>query len=194
VKHLIFFCGHAGTGKTTLARQLFAPLMQATGEPFCLLDKDTLYGPYSAAAIGALTGDPHDRDSPLFIEHFRDPEYRCLINTAAENLALGVSVAIVAPLTREVRSKRLFDRAWLGIGEDVTTRVVWVHVDENVAHQRIVARGDPNDAYKLAHWEEYRQRLFVPDAALAQTLVMFDNTAPSDQARDALLARLVAAS
>ena len=194
MKHLIFFCGHAGTGKTTLARQLFAPLMQATGEPFCLLDKDTLYGPYSAAAISALTGDPHDRDSPLFIEHFRDPEYRCLINTAAENLALGVSVAIVAPLTREVRSKRLFDRAWLGIGEDVTIRVVWVHVDENVAHQRIVARGDPNDAYKLAHWEEYRQRLFVPDAALAQTLVMFDNTAPSDQARDALLARLVAAS
>ncbi|MBC8637084.1 ATP-binding protein [Caballeronia sp. EK] len=192
MKHLIFFCGHAGTGKTTLARQLFAPLMQATGEPFCLLDKDTLYGAYSAAAIGALTGDPHDRDSPLFIEHFRDPEYRCLIDTAAENLALGVSVAIVAPLTREVRSARLFDRAWLGIDDDVAIRVVWVHVDESVARERIVARGDPNDAYKLAHWEEYRQRLFVPDAALAQALVMFDNTAPSDQARDALLARLIA--
>jgi predicted kinase len=192
VKHLIFFCGHAGTGKTTLARQLFAPLMQATGEPFCLLDKDTLYGAYSAAAIGALTGDPHDRDSPLFIEHFRDPEYRCLIDTAAENLALGVSVVIVAPLTREVRSARLFDRAWLGIDDDIVIRVVWVHVDESVARERIVARGDPNDAYKLAHWEEYRQRLFVPDAALAQTLVMFDNTAPSDQARDALLARLIA--
>jgi predicted kinase len=192
VKHLIFFCGHAGTGKTTLARQLFAPLMQATGEPFCLLDKDTLYGAYSAAAIGALTGDPHDRDSPLFIKHFRDPEYRCLVDTAAENLALGVSVVIVAPLTREVRSARLFDRAWLGIDDDVAIRVVWVHVDESVARERIVARGDPNDAYKLAHWEEYRQRLFVPDAALAQTLVMFDNTAPSDQARDALLARLIA--
>ncbi|GJH14067.1 ATP-binding protein [Caballeronia novacaledonica] len=192
MKHLIFFCGHAGTGKTTLARQLFASLMQATGEPFCLLDKDTLYGAYSAAAIGALTGDPHDRDSPLFIEHFRDPEYRCLIDTAAENLALGVSVAIVAPLTREVRSARLFDRAWLGIDDDVVIRVVWVHVDESVARERIIARGDPNDAYKLAHWEEYRQRLFVTDAALAQTLVMFDNTAPSDQARDALLARLIA--
>lgn len=192
MKHLIFFCGHAGTGKTTLARRLFAPLMHATGEPFCLLDKDTLYGAYSAAAIGALTGDPHDRDSPLFIEHFRDPEYRCLVDTAAENLALGVSVVIVAPLTREVRSARLFDRAWLGIDDDVAIRVVWVHVDERVARERIVARGDPNDAYKLAHWEEYRQRLFVPDAALAQTLVMFDNTASSDQARDALLARLIA--
>ncbi|WP_250513211.1 ATP-binding protein [Caballeronia sp. INDeC2] len=192
MKHLIFFCGHAGTGKTTLAKQLFAPLMRATGEPFCLLDKDTLYGAYSAAAIGALTGDPHDRDSPLFIEHFRDPEYRCLVDTAAENLALGVSVAIVAPLTREVRSSRLFDRAWLGIDDDVAIRVVWVHVDEHVARERIVARGDPNDAYKLGHWDEYRQRLFVPDAALAETLVMFDNTAPSDQACDALLARLIA--
>jgi predicted kinase len=191
VKHLIFFCGHAGTGKTTLAKQLFAPLMQATGEPFCLLDKDTLYGAYSAAAIGALTGDPHDRDSPLFIAHFRDPEYRCLIDTAAENLALGVSVAVVAPLTREVRASRLFDRAWLGIGDDVAVRVVWVHVDEDVARERIVARGDPNDAYKLAHWEEYRERLFVPDAALAQTLVMFDNTEADDDAREALLARLI---
>ena len=34
---------------------------------------------------------------------------------------------------------------------------------KSVARERIVARGDPNDAYKLAHWEEYRQRLFVPD-------------------------------
>ncbi|SAK87667.1 ATPase [Caballeronia catudaia] len=191
MKHLIFFCGHAGTGKTTLAKRLFGRLMQAAGAPFCLLDKDTLYGAYSAAAIGALTGDPHDRDSPLFMEHFRDPEYRCLVDTAAENLALGVSVVVVAPLTREVRSSRLFDRAWLGVGEDVDIRVVWVHVDEDVARERIVARGDPNDAYKLAHWDEYRQRLFQPDAALAQTLVMFDNTAPTDAARDALIARLL---
>ncbi|WP_250529026.1 ATP-binding protein [Caballeronia sp. ATUFL_F1_KS4A] len=192
MKHLIFFCGHAGTGKTTLAKQLFAPLMHATGEPFCLLDKDTLYGAYSAAAIGALTGDPHDRDSPLFIEHFRDPEYRCLIDTAAENLALGVSVVIVAPLTREVRNGRLFDRAWLGIDDDVAISVVWVHVDEDVARERIVARGDPKDAYKLAHWEEYRKRLFVPDEALARTLVMFDNTTPSGEAGGELVARLVA--
>ena len=191
VKHLIFFCGHAGTGKTTLAKRLFAPLMRASGEPFCLLDKDTLYGAYSAAAIGALTGDPHDRDSPLFIQHFRDPEYRSLIDTAAENLALGVSVVVVAPLTREVRRGRLFDRAWLGIGEDVAIRVVWVHVEENVARERIVARADPNDAYKLAHWDEYRARLFMPDEETARALVMFDNTAPSNEAHDALLARLI---
>ena len=192
MKHLIFFCGHAGTGKTTLARRLLAPLMRATGEPFCLLDKDTLYGAYSAAAIGALTGDPHDRDSPLFIEHLRDPEYRGLIDTAAENLALSVSAVVIAPLSREVRERRLFDRAWLGIGDDVATRVVWVHVSEDVAHERIVARGDPNDAYKLAHWEDYRQRLFFPDDALAADLLMFDNTSASDDDEARLLARLIA--
>jgi predicted kinase len=190
--HLLFFCGHAGSGKTTLAKRLFAPLMRASGEPFCLLDKDTLYGAYSAAAIGALSGDPHDRDSPLFLEHLRDPEYRSLIDTAAENLALGVSVVVVAPLSREVREGRLFDRAWLGIGEHVTIRVVFVHVREDVARERIAARGDPNDAYKLAHWDDYRQRLFMPDAALAKTLVMFDTTAPSQADYDALLAKLVA--
>lgn len=53
--HLVFFCGHAGTGKTTLAKRLIGPLMQATGEPFCLLDKDTLYGRYSSAAMDALS-------------------------------------------------------------------------------------------------------------------------------------------
>lgn len=88
--------------------------MKATASPFCLLDKDTLYGSYSAAAMGMLTGDPNDRDSPLFLEHLREPEYRGLLDTARDNLALGVSALVVGPLSREVRERRLFDRAWLG--------------------------------------------------------------------------------
>lgn len=188
--HLVFFCGHAGTGKTTLAKRLFPRLMRATGEPFCLLDKDTLYGGYSAAAMGALTGDPNDRDSPLFLQHLRDPEYRALIDTARENLELGVSAAVVAPLSREVRDGRLFDRQWLGIGDTVTIRVVWVQVTEDVAHARIVARGNPNDAYKLAHWDEYRQRRFVPSGDQCRDLLRFDNSAPPNEAYDELLARL----
>ncbi|SAL55714.1 AAA family ATPase [Caballeronia telluris] len=189
--HLIFFCGHAGTGKTTLAKRLFPRLAQASGEPFCLLDKDTLYGAYSAAAMNALTGDPNDRDSPLFLQHLRDPEYRALIDTARENLDLGVSVAVVAPLTREVREGRLFDRTWLRIGDEVQVRVVWVHVTEDLARERIVARGDPNDAYKLAHWDDYRQRRFVPDGPASRGLLMFDNASPSDEAHEDLLQRLI---
>ncbi|WGS51504.1 ATP-binding protein [Paraburkholderia sp. D15] len=188
---LLFFCGHAGTGKTTLAKKLLGPLMRASAQPFCLLDKDTLYGGYSAAAMAMLTGDPNDRDSPLFLEHLRDPEYRGLIDTARDNLQLGVSAIAVAPLSREVRERRLFDRAWLGIGEDITLRVVWVHTSDEVARQRIVARGDPNDAYKLANWDDYRQRRFVPNDDIRGELLMFNNTAPSGADHDALLERLI---
>ncbi len=189
--HLVFFCGHAGTGKTTLAKKLIGPLMRASESPFCLLDKDTLFGGYSAAAMGMLTGDPNDRDSPLFLQHLRDPEYRGLLDTARDNLELGISALVVGPLSREVRERRLFDRAWLGIGADVSLRVVWVYTSEEMARQRIVARGNPNDAYKLAHWDEYRQRRFVPSGEICDDLLMFDNTAPTRADYEALLARLV---
>jgi predicted kinase len=191
VTRLVFICGHAGTGKTTLAKKLIGPLMDACASPFCLLDKDTLYGSYSAAAMGMLTGNPNDRDSPLFLQHLRDPEYRGLLDTARDNLELGVSALVVGPLSREVRERRLFDRAWLGVGADVQLRVVWVYTSEEMAHQRIVDRGNPNDAYKLAHWDEYRQRRFMPSGEICEDLLMFDNTAPTHADYEALLARIV---
>ncbi|MBI0328399.1 AAA family ATPase [Burkholderia plantarii] len=191
MKYLVFFCGHAGTGKTTLAKQLIGPLMRTTGEAFCLLDKDTLYGRYSSAAMGALTQDPNDRDSPLYLQHLRDPEYQGLLDTARENLELGISVLVVAPLSREIRDGRLLNRQWLGIGRDIELRVVWVETSEDTARERIIARGNPNDAYKLAHWDEYRQRRFVPDGAACEGLLRFDNTAPDGADIEALMHRLV---
>jgi predicted kinase len=189
---LIFFCGHAGTGKTTLAKQLIRPLIDATGDAFCLLDKDTLYGRYSAAAMNALTHDPDDRDSPVYLQNFRDPEYQGLLDTARENLASGIGVLVIGPLSREVRDKRIFDRRWLQIGPDVDVRWVWVTVPERLAHERIIARAHPNDAYKLAHWDEYRQRRFEPEPTQYPQLLIFDNSAPSDTDRATLLRQLVA--
>lgn len=190
--HLVFFCGHAGTGKTTVAKRLIGPLMRETGEAFCLLDKDTLYGHYSAAAMQALTGDPNDRDSPLYLHNLRDPEYQGLLDTARENLELGISTMVVGPLSREVRDRRLFDRNWLGIDEKIVIRIVWVSTSEETAHARIVGRRNPNDAYKLAHWDEYRQRRFVPSGAARDGLIMFDNTSPRQADFDALLRTIAA--
>jgi predicted kinase len=175
---LIFICGHAGTGKTTLAKRLIGPLMQRTGESFCLLDKDTLYGAYSASVMGVLTGNPNDRDSPLYLQHLREPEYRGLLDTARENLALGVNVLAVGPLSREVRDHRLTDAGWLRAPPGTRVRVLWMMLAEDEARQRIAARGNPNDAYKLAHWSEYRKRLFVPAAADYPELLRVDTAAP----------------
>lgn len=165
--------------------------MRLTGEAFCLLDKDTLYGRYSAAAMQALTGDPNDRDSPLYLQHLREPEYRGLIDTARENLELGISSLVIGPLSREIRDRRLFDRQWLGVADNVEIRIVWVYTSEQIAHERIVARGNPNDAYKLAHWEEYRQRRFMPNGAAREGLLMFDNTAPNAADYETLLCDIV---
>ncbi len=189
---LIFFCGHAGTGKTTLAHKLIGPLMQATGEPFCLLDKDTLYGHYSAAAMRAITGDPNDRDSPAYLDNLRDPEYEGLLDTARENLMLGISVIVVGPLSREVRAHQLINPEWLRVPEGTQTRVVWVHLPEDEARARIVQRGNPNDAYKLTHWDAYRTRRFMPVPAEYPELVYFDNRAPDEAAVTALLDALAA--
>jgi predicted kinase len=191
VTRLVFLCGHAGTGKTTVAKRLLGPLSRATSEPFCLLDKDTLYGRTGAATMAALGQDPNDRDSPLFLEHLRDPEYLGLIDTARENLELGVSVLVIAPLSREIRERRLFDRAWLAIAPDVIVTVVWVETSEEAAKSRIVARAHPGDAYKLAHWDDYRQRRFTPAAEALEDVIVFDNTAPAEADFDALLGRLV---
>ncbi|HRN76658.1 ATP-binding protein [Ottowia sp.] len=192
---LIFFCGHAGTGKTTIARRAIAALMaeahaRCSGESFCLLDKDTLYGDYSSAVMGVLTGDPDDRDSPPYLQHLRDPEYHGLLNTARENLGLGVNTIVVGPLSREIRAHKLIDRAWLKVAEDVELRIVWVHLQENEARRRIAARGNRNDAWKLAHWDDYRSRLFRLSPQDYPELLMFDNTRPTEQDFTQLLAAL----
>jgi predicted kinase len=189
---LIFFCGHSGAGKTTLAKRLIRPLIERSGEAFCLLDKDTLYGGYSAAVMGALTGDPNDRDSPVYLQTLREPEYAGLLETARENLHLGVNVLVVGPRSRELREGLLFDRAWLDVDDDVSVHVVWVDLDETQARARIESRGNPNDAYKLAHWEEYRLRRILPPASAFPGLVRFDNTSPTPQDDEQLLQTLLA--
>lgn len=178
---LIFLTGHAGTGKTTLARRLVHDLHVATGDSYCLLDKDTLYGSYSSAVMGVLTGNPNDRDSPAYLQHLREPEYVGLLETARDNLCVGTSVIVVAPLSREVRQHQLHNRDWLRINADVSVRVVWLYLNEDEAHRRITQRGNPNDQWKLAHWDAYRTRLFMPRAADYPELYLYDNTAAHAQ-------------
>jgi len=98
-----------------------------------------------------------------------------------------------APFKPEVRDGKLFDHDWLGVPAGAKISVIWVHVPEEVAHARIVARGDPIDAYKLAHWDQYRERRFVPEEPVSRKLLMFDNDAPAADAYDGLLRRIIEA-
>ena len=173
---LIFFCGHAGAGKTTLAKRAVPLLHRRTGESFCLIDKDTLYGEFSSRVMGLLTGDPDDRDSPTYLDNLRDQEYEGMIHVARENLELEVNTVLVGPFSREVKSRLVFDPAAMRLPLETIISLVWVVLDEQTAKERIIARGDHRDRYKLEHWDAYRTRRFQPDPKEYPEVILHDNT------------------
>jgi predicted kinase len=186
---LILFVGHAGTGKTSLAKKALPLIAERTGEDFFFLDKDTVYGAFSSHMMGLLTGDPHDRDSPTYLQNIRDQEYAGLIDIVRENFSLNVNVILVGPFTRELMAGKFFHPTELGLPASTTCRIAWIDLVSEVARQRIEHRADARDAYKLAHWETYLQRRVEPP--VHHHLYRFNNLEPSEAEFQALLAHLI---
>ncbi|WP_157641855.1 AAA family ATPase [Burkholderia ubonensis] len=151
--YAVFICGPAGTGKSTVGKALLRMLL-ADGHPTCLLDKDTLTDGLSQAFMTALTGNGADRDSPTYKAQVRDLEYAAVLETARENLELGVSCIMPAPWTRELNSGRLGSAAALGFPANTRVLAVWLSLGNQERRQRIEQRGHTRDAYKLQHWEK----------------------------------------
>ena len=170
---LILFAGHAGTGKTTLAKKALPLIIDRTGEDFFLLGKDTVYGAYSAHVMELTTHNPNDRDSPFYLENLRDWEYAGLIAIAKENLQLGVNVILVGPFSKEIQSGRMFNPEELGVPSVSSIKIAWIDLDENEAKHRMEKRADPRDEYKLQHWDQYIKRRVEPPNHTA--IQRFDN-------------------
>ena len=170
---LILFAGHAGTGKTTLAKKVLPLIVEKTGENFFFLDKDTVYGAYSAHVMELTTNNPNDRDSPFYLQNLRNWEYAGLIAIAKENLQLGVNVILVGPFSSEIQSGRMFKPEELGVPSVSSIRIAWIDLDESEAKSRMEQRADPRDKYKLQHWDEYTKRRVEPPEHIA--IQRFDN-------------------
>ena len=170
---LILFAGHAGTGKTTLAKKALPLIVERTGEDFFFLDKDTVYGAYSAHVMELTTKNPNDRDSPYYLKNLRDWEYAGLIAITRENLQLGVNVILVGPFSTEIQSGRIFNPQELGVPSASSIKIAWIDLDENEAKRRMEKRADPRDEYKLKHWDQYTQRRVEPPEHVA--IQRFDN-------------------
>ena len=159
---LILFAGHAGTGKSTLAKKALPLIVEKTGEDFFFLDKDTVYGAFSAHVMELTTNNPNDRDSPFYLDHLRDWEYRGLIDIARENLLLGVNVILVGPFSKEIQSGRMMNPEALGIPSQTSISIAWIDLDAQEAKLRMEKRGDPRDQWKLMHWDQYATRRINP--------------------------------
>ncbi len=182
---LILFAGHAGTGKTTLAKRAVPILAQRSGRDFFFLDKDTAYGAFSSHIMGLLTGDPDDRDSPTYLQHLRDHEYAGLLSITRENLELGQQAMLVGPFTREIMAGKFFRPTELGLPAETVCRIAWIDLSSAEAKRRIEARNDARDQWKLAHWDDYLKRRVEPPQHPA--LQRFDNDRFDAQAFDRLI-------
>ena len=187
---LLLFAGHAGTGKTTLAKRAMPVLAARGGKDFFFLDKDTAYGAFSSHVMGLLTGNPADRDSPTYLQNLRDREYAGLLDITRENLELGSQVLLVGPFTRELMAGKFFDPVQLGMPAGTVCRIAWIDLSTEEAKRRIEKRNDPRDAWKLAHWNDYLKRRVEPPAHPA--LRRFDNQHVDDVEFDALISHLLA--
>lgn len=170
---LILFAGHAGTGKSTLAKKALPLIIEKTGEDFFFLDKDTVYGAYSAHVMELTTNNPNDRDSLFYLQNLRDWEYAGLIAIAKENLQLGVNVILVGPFSSEIQSGRMFNAEELGVPSVSSIKIAWIDLDEVEAKSRMEKRADPRDEYKLQHWKQYTKRRVEPPEHIA--IQRFDN-------------------
>ena len=159
---LILFAGHAGTGKSTLAKRALPLLIEKTGEDFFFLDKDTVYGAFSAHVMELTTHNGNDRDSPYYLENLRDWEYRGLIEVAKENLLLGVNVILVGPFSKEIQSGQMFNPEALGVPPQTRIHIAWIDLAADEAKRRMEKRADPRDDWKLAHWDQYVLRRISP--------------------------------
>ncbi|MBU3628690.1 AAA family ATPase [Polynucleobacter sp. AP-Reno-20A-A9] len=186
---LILFAGHAGTGKSTLAKKALPLIIEKTGEDFFFLDKDTVYGGFSAHVMELTTQNPNDRDSPYYLENLRDWEYQGLIDIARENLLLGVNVILVGPFSKEIQSGRMFNAQELGIPPQTMIQVAWIDLEELEAKRRMEKRADPRDEWKFAHWEQYAKRRTEPPSHLS--LHRFDNSTLNEAAFEKLIDDLV---
>ena len=151
---VIFVGGYAGSGKTELGRIL----TRETGWP--ILDKDTLTRSVVEAALVEIGSTFSDRESETYLNVIRPAEYEALMAAIRENIECGVSVIATAPFLREFA-----DAAWVervieefdSLNADVS--FVWVRCTVETMHMYLRRRGAARDAWKLAHWDEYRANI-----------------------------------
>jgi predicted kinase len=139
---LILLMGVAGTGKTTLARELIRRVNAI------YLDNNHIADAFF----------PETRNSEDYLAS-RPGFYRVLYAIAEANLMLGNAVLLDAPHVKEIQLAQ-----WRRDIEDLVARanaeliVIRCICSEQVLKTRLQERGEPRDRWKLEHWKDFLRK------------------------------------
>jgi len=138
----ILVCGAPGSGKSTVGALVARRLHAA------LLDLDTATASLTAV-ISAMQGTD-DLDEAELVHLTRAARYEALSALAEDNLAVGVSVVLVAPFTTERRDPHAWEqlrRRMARSGGDAC--MVWLRIPADEVLRRVEQRGAARDLAKL---------------------------------------------